>query len=200
MSDLSLVWIDIETGGLNGRLENGRLGMEYYPILELAVIITDSQLNEIGPALRLAIYQPQSEIDKCHPWALDTHEESGLLRECSEAALSLGEAEQVIIDHLASLGIEKYDRETKVGGILCGNSIMFDRSFMMAQMPMLHDYLHYRQIDVSALNLALRMFAPEIAEQGTEFKQYSHESLPDIRESIAELRVYRDFITRAIHV
>jgi oligoribonuclease (3'-5' exoribonuclease) len=97
----------------------------------------------------------------------------------------------MILDHLQWLGIDAYDRETKTGGILCGSSIMFDRTYLMAQMPELHEYLHYRQLDVSAINLAMRMFNPDLAEQATDFKKYTHEALPDIRESIEELRIYR---------
>jgi len=100
----------------------------------------------------------------------------------------------MVLDHLQWLGIDSYDREAKTGGILCGSSIMFDRSFIMCQMPELNDYLHYRQLDVSALNLAMQMFNPELAVAGTEFKKYSHEALADIRESIAELRLYQKFI------
>ena len=188
----ALVWCDVETGGLNGRLPNGHLGMEYYPILEIVIIVTDEDLVEIGMPLRVVIHQPESEIKKCSEWALKTHTESGLLTEVRVAVCTLAAAEQLILHHLfCNLGIDSYDRKAKTGGILCGSSIMFDRTFLMCQMPNLHEYLHYRQLDVSALNLAIRMFNPELAIAGTEFKKYSHEALVDIRESIEELRIYR---------
>ena len=194
MSNLSLVWIDLETGGLNGRLPNQELGMDYYPILEIALIVTDENLVEMGEPLRIAIHQPESEIEHCHEWALKTHTESGLLDEVRLSSINLVQAQNMVLDHLQWLGIDSYDREAKTGGILCGSSIMFDRSFIMCQMPELNDYLHYRQLDVSALNLAMQMFNPELAVAGTEFKKYSHEALADIRESIAELRLYQKFI------
>jgi oligoribonuclease (3'-5' exoribonuclease) len=191
MNNTALVWADLETGGLNGRLPNEQLGMEYYPILEIAIIVTDENLVEQGDPLRIVIHQPESEIEKCSEWALKKHSESGLLDEVRLSTISLVQAQNMILDHLQWLGIDAYDRESKTGGILCGSSIMFDRTYLMAQMPELHEYLHYRQLDVSAINLAMRMFNPDLAEQATDFKKYTHEALADIRESIEELRIYR---------
>ena len=192
MSKTTLVWCDLETGGLNGRLPNQELGMEYYPIFEIAVILTDENLVEIGDPLCIAIHQPEEEISKCSEWALKTHSESGLLDRVRLSSLNLTQAQNIILDHLEWFGVSAYDREAKTGGILCGSSIMFDRTYLMAQMPELHEYLHYRQLDVSAINLAMRMFNSELAKAGTEFKKYSHEALADIRESIEVLRVYKE--------
>ncbi len=194
MSNTALVFGDLETGGLNGRLDNGQLGMEHYPILEVAIIVTDENLVEMGPPLRIVIHQPESEVEKCSEWALDQHTKTGLLDQVRLSSISLEQAQRAIIDHLFSLGVDAYDRKAKTGGILCGSSIMFDRTFLMCQMPELHEYLHYRQLDVSALALAFRMFEPDVEKRAVGVKKYSHEALADIRESIAELRVYRDFI------
>lgn len=194
MSKTTLVWCDLETGGLNGRLPNQELGMDYYPILEIAIILTDENLDEIGEPLCIAIHQPEEEINKCSEWAIDTHSKSGLLERVRLSNINLTQAQSIILDHLEWQGVSAYDRKAKTGGILCGSSIMFDRSYLMTQMPELHEYLHYRQLDVSALNLAMRMFNPDLAVKATEFKQYSHEALADIRESIEELRVYRGSI------
>ncbi len=187
---ISFLWLDYETGGLNGRLENGELGMEYYPIFEVAAIVTDSKLNQIGEPLRLVIHQSEESIAKSHQWALNTHTESGLLDEVRSSKLSLKDAEHAIISHLQTLDIPPYNRKEQIGAILAGSSIMFDRTYMMCQMPELNDYLHYRQLDVSAFNIAARVFRPELA--GQIKKEYKHEALADIQETIDEFKVYRD--------
>lgn len=188
------VFGDAETGGLNGVLENGELGMQYYPIFEWAFIVTDHNLNEIGEPLHLIINQTTSEIEKSSKWAVDAHTKSGLLDKVKSSCITLEEAEEKIIEHLKSLGIDAYNRKEKTGAVFAGNSIMFDRSYMMCQMPRLHEYLHYRQLDVSALALATRAWRPELEEKALAVKQYKHEALADIRESIAELKVYRSHL------
>jgi oligoribonuclease (3'-5' exoribonuclease) len=183
---------DIETGGLNGRVENGQLGMEYYPIFELAFIVTDSELNEVGEPLRIVVHQQPEDIEKSHEWALKTHKESGLISEVHDSPYTLEEAEQLIIAHLESLGFKPYDRKTKEGLVFAGSSIMFDRSYIMCQMPKLHEFLHYRQLDVSAIALAARAFKSELEKTARKAKEYKHEALSDIRETIDELRLYRN--------
>lgn len=190
MNKMYLAWIDLETGGLNGRLDNGQLGMEFYPIFEVALIVTDEKLNHVGNPLRLVIHQEESRISESHEWAINTHTKSGLLDEVRSSTLTLADAESRIIDHLKALGIESYNRKEKRGAIMAGNSIMFDRSYIMCQMIRLHDYLCYRQLDVSALNLAVRLFRPEI--ESLVKKEYKHEALADVQESIDELKAYRD--------
>ncbi|AGG58072.1 oligoribonuclease [Vibrio phage douglas 12A4] len=184
---------DLETGGLNGRLENGALGMEYYPIMEAAFIVTDGNLNPIGEPLRIVIHHDEETISKCSEWALNCHKESGLLDEVRASTISLEQAEVMIIDYFKSLGVEKYDRKTKEGAIFAGNSIMFDRSYIMCQMPTLNDYMHYRQIDISAIAMAARFWNPDL-EKSVK-KEYKHEALSDIQESIEELKVYKGFLS-----
>ncbi|UAL42144.1 oligoribonuclease [Shewanella inventionis] len=183
---------DIETGGLNGRLDNGQLGMEYYPIFELALVVTDRELNQVGSALRVVVHQSEGVINRSHQWAIDTHTESGLLDEVRFGDYSLAECEQQILDHLTAMGIEPYNRETKEGVIFAGNSIMFDRSYILCQMPRLHEFLHYRQLDISAIALAARAWAPELEQKAVGAKLFKHEALADIRESIAELKCYKN--------
>jgi oligoribonuclease (3'-5' exoribonuclease) len=186
---------DIETGGLNGRLDNGELGMEYYPILELAFILTDKDLNQIGEPLRVVVHHSDEVIATCSEWALDTHTTSRLIDEVRSSTLSLAAVEQMVIDWLKSLGIDVYNPKTKQGAVFAGNSIMFDRSYIMCQMPKLHEYMHYRQLDISALALAARAFNPELEHKATSAKLYKHEALSDIRESIEELRVYKQVLS-----
>ncbi|MGI2024839.1 oligoribonuclease [Shewanella glacialipiscicola] len=182
---------DIETGGFNDRLDNGQLGMEYYPIFEIALVVTDRELNQVGSALRVVVHQDETAISRSHQWAIDTHTKSGLLDEVRMSAWDLAGAEWQIIHHLRQMGIQAYNRETKQGVIFAGNSIMFDRSFILCQMPVLHQFMHYRQLDISALALAAIAWAPELAKEAIAAKQYKHEALADIRESIAELKCYR---------
>ncbi len=191
INETVLIFGDIETGGLNGVLENKELGMQYYPIFEIAIIVTDTDLNAIGEPLRVVIHQDEGEIEKSHKWAIEKHTESGLLKEVRESGISLKIAEILILDYLLELGVAKYDRKSKVGGIFAGNSIMFDRSFLLCQMPKFHDYMHYRQIDISSLALLARMWNPQFEQEAVSVKEYSHEALADIRESIAELKVYK---------
>lgn len=189
-----LVFLDLETGGLNGRLDNGKLGCEYYPILEIAIIVTDSELIQIGEPLVIAVFQNNDDIEKCHEWALKKHEETGLLQRVRESGLTLDQAEDQVIKYLDGLGVGKYNRKTKTGGLLAGSSIHFDRSFIMAQMDELNKYLHYRQIDVSALSLTARMFNPEAEKIAIQHKEMKHEALSDIRETITELKFYKENI------
>jgi len=184
---------DIEAGGLNGRLENGQLGCDYYPIFEVACILTDTELNEID-TLRLVIHHSEEVIQTSSEWSLENLGKSGLLDEVRKASMSLNEAETAILDWLASHGVEKYDRKAKTGAVMVGNSIAYDRSFIMSQMSLFNEYLHYRQVDISALAVLSRAWQPELQKKATEHKQYAHEALQDIRESLQELSVYKSVL------
>lgn len=190
--DMYFAFGDIETGGLNQRLPNQKLGMEYYCIFEIAFIVTDRNLNPIGEPLRIVINQSEEDIQKSNPWALEQHTKSGLLDEVRRSTITLSQAEQMVIEYFKSLGIEKYDRKSRKGAIFAGNSIMLDRDYFMAQTPEIHNYMHYRQLDVSVLALACRAFYPEVAELAIKHKTRTHLALKDIQECIEEMRVYRD--------
>ena len=187
----ALLFNDIETGGLNGRLDNGKLGIEHYPIFELAFITTNKSLQEIGEPLELAVYQDEDSIAKSHKWALEQHTESGVIERSRQSKVTLKEAEQLILEHLRSLGLEKYNSKTKKGIIFAGSSCMFDRSYIMAQMKELHEFMHYRQLDVSALAIASRLWKPKLEKKAVGAKEYKHEALADIRETIEELKTYK---------
>ncbi len=190
-SNMFFLFGDIETGGLDERLKNGKLGMEYYPIFEMAFILTDSQLNQIGEPLRLVIHQDEEAIARSSEWALKAHTKSGLLDEVRASTLSLAQAEQRVIEHLKALAILKYNRDTREGAIFAGNSLKLDRNYFMAQTPTLHDYLHYRQLDVSAFALGARAWNPALAEKAVSGKNFSHKALQDIEECIEEARVFK---------
>ncbi len=191
-NNTKIAWGDLETGGLNGKLENGKLGMQYYPIFELAFILTDNNLNQIGQPLRIVINHDEETINTCHEWAIEKHTKSGLLDKVRESRIDLATAESIVIAWLKAMGIDSYDRKSRTGAIFAGNSIMFDRDFIQCQMPELHDYMHYRQMDVSAIALAARLWNPSI--ESLVVKEYKHEALADIQETISEARVYKNFL------
>lgn len=190
MSSQKILFGDLETGGLCERLPDGTLGAESLPIFELAFILTDADLNEIAEPLRLVIHQPEEVIAKCDQWAIETHTKSGLLDEVRASTLTLADAERQIIDWLTANGIAEFKGRGSSGLWFGGNSILLDRNFIMAQMPNFHAFMHYRQFDVSMLAMAARLWAPEVEKEALGGKQYRHEALADIRETIQELKVY----------
>ncbi|MDC5753542.1 oligoribonuclease [Vibrio europaeus] len=191
LEEAALVWLDMETGGLNGRLENGKLGCEFYPIFEIAVKVTNGELVELCEPLRLVIYQSDDMIARSSSWALEKHTESGLLKEVRENGIELDTAERLLLEYLAYNGIGAYDRKAGTGGILAGNGIFYDRSFILAQMPRTNAYLYYRQFDVSAINLGARLWNHDLYEETRLAKEYKHEAMADINESLDEARVYK---------
>lgn len=192
--DSVFVWIDIETGGLNGLLENNQIGAMYYPIFEVALKVTDKDLNEICDPLCMTIYQDEDDIAKCSEWALKTHAESGLLNRVRNDGVELVDAEAMILEHLSSNGVNPYNVKAKSGGVLAGNGIHYDRSFIMCQMPRLNSYLYYRQNDVSSVNMSMMAWNPDLYEEVKQAKEYKHEAMADINESIDEAHVYKQFI------
>jgi oligoribonuclease len=188
---IKLAFLDLETGGLDGMQPDGRIGAVSFPILEIAMHITDSELNIVdGEGLRLVIHVAEDELAQMSPWSIEQHAKSGLLDEVRRSALTLRDAEALCIEHMQKHGAEKYDRSAKTGTIMAGNSIRFDRNYLNAQMPLLDSYFHYRQIDVSSIDLLNRIWRPEISAR--VHKDYKHLALSDIRETINEIRLYKE--------
>ncbi|MEZ9700348.1 oligoribonuclease [Vibrio sp. 10N.261.46.E12] len=194
-SDVKIVWADIETTGLDGRVEDGTFGMESHSILELAIHVTDVNLNILdGEGFRVVIRHNEETIRNMDEWCIEKHTESGLIAEVRESNISLVNAELLVLEHLRKHDALPYEIKEKTGSIMAGNSIKLDRNFMMAQMPQLHKYFHYRQMDVSAVNLFSRYWRPEVA--AAVKKEYKHLALADIRESIEEARLYKERLFR----
>lgn len=178
-SEFNLVWLDMEMTGLNPDIN---------VVLEVAVVITDSELNILNQTSSFAIRQPNEELAKMDKWNLNTHTKSGLLTRIKEEGVDLIFAEHEII----SL-IKQYVPKGK--SPLCGNTIYQDRKFIIKYMPTLEGYLHYRNIDVSTIKELARRWYPNTIEG---FKKHNkHEALADIYESIEELKYYRAHIMRA---
>ncbi len=172
-SEQNLIWVDLEMTGLDP---------DIHKIIEIASIVTDSELNILAEGPVLAVHQPQSELDKMDEWCTTTHTASGLVKRVQDSQIDEQQAVQQTIAFL-----EQW--VPKGASPICGNSIGQDRRFLYRHMPELEEYFHYRYIDVSTIKELTRRWKPEIL-QGFS-KQGSHQALDDIRESIAELQYYR---------
>ena len=173
-----LVWIDLEMTGLDASKDR---------IIEMATIITDSELNLIAEGPVLAIQQPQSLLDGMDDWNQSHHSASGLLERIAAEGVSEREAEAVSLAF-----IEQHVTPNEAP--LCGNSIWQDRRFLSRYMPTLEAYLHYRMIDVSTIKELAARWRPSVLDAVK--KNNMHQALEDVRESIQELRVYRELLFR----
>lgn len=173
-----LVWIDLETTGLDP---------ESRVILEIACLVTDRDLNEIGDGVDLTVHQQGRAIGQLDPWCAKQHAASGLLEASRASKTSLAEAEAETLAY-----VRRHCLSGKAP--LAGNSVCFDRRFLIRHMPRLEAYLHYRNVDVSSLKELVHRWRPAVIERVA--KTSRHRALDDIRESIAELRVYRDTFFR----
>lgn len=178
VDEKNLVWLDLEMTGLDP---------ETCAIIEIATIVTDSQLNVLAEGPALAIHQPESVLDKMDPWCVEQHGKSGLTQRVRESRVCLLEAQARTVEFLA-----RWCAPGK--SPLCGNTIGQDRRFLVKYMPVLHDFFHYRSIDVSTVKELVQRWYPESKYVYTKSKQ--HEALADIRESIAELTHYRRTVFR----
>ncbi|MCE7603691.1 oligoribonuclease [Vibrio fluvialis] len=175
-SDQNLIWIDLEMTGLDP---------ETHKIIEIASIVTDSQLNILAEGPVLAVHQPESELQKMDDWCTNTHTNSGLVERVRQSSVN---EEDAVAQTIAFL--EQWVPAGK--SPICGNSIGQDRRFLYKHMPRLEEYFHYRYIDVSTIKELTRRWKPEVLDGFS--KQGSHLALDDIRESIAELKFYRGTI------
>jgi oligoribonuclease len=169
----NLVWVDMEMSGLNPDSDR---------VLEVAVVVTDAQLELIAEGPVLAVRQDERVLAAMDAWNTATHARSGLTERVRASTLDEAAAEVVVLDFL-----RRYVPEGK--SPMCGNSICQDRRFMARWMPRLEAYFHYRNLDVSTLKELARRWKPE-AYRGFE-KKSRHEALADIYDSIAELKHYR---------
>ncbi|MGF1687805.1 oligoribonuclease [Photobacterium japonica] len=176
ISDKNLIWIDLEMTGLDP---------ETHQIIEIATIVTDPELNILAEGPVLAIHQPEAELAKMDDWCTNTHTNSGLVERVRQSQVDEAEAVRQTIAFLAQW-------VPKGASPICGNSIGQDRRFLYKHMPELEQYFHYRYLDVSTLKELTRRWKPEVLE-GLH-KKGSHLALDDIRDSISELRYYREQI------
>ena len=175
MTSDRLIWIDLEMTGLDP---------EENVIIEIATIITDSDLNIIAEGPNLAIFQPEEELEKMDEWNVTHHTANGLIEAVRESEVSNATAEVRTLEFL---------REYCEAGqsLLCGNTIGQDRRFLRAHMPELQEFCHYRSIDVSSVKEISNRWYPK---QKGFHKPTGHRALDDIKGSIAELAHYRESI------
>jgi len=177
MADV-LVWLDMEMTGLDPDRER---------IIEVATILTDGQLVEIAIGPELVIHQSDEVLAKMDDWNKSHHGASGLVERVRASTVSDAEAEAKTIEFI-NAHVSHKERP-----VLAGNSIHQDRRFIRRYMPALEKRLHYRMVDVSTIKeLARRWFPQQIAKQ--KQKKETHRALDDIRESIEELRFYKQHI------
>lgn len=170
----NLVWLDMEMTGLNPDTDR---------IIEVAIVVTDSQLNAVAVAPVLVVHQPDAVLEAMDDWNRSTHARTGLIDKVKASRLTAEEVENELLAFL----VQHVPKQTSP---MCGNSICQDRRFLVRHMPKLETYFHYRNLDVSTLKELAKRWKPEIAKGLV--KQGKHEALADIYESIEELRYYRE--------
>lgn len=174
-SSNNLIWIDLEMTGLDP-------DQDY--IIEIATIVTDNALNIVAEGPTFAIHKDDDILSGMDEWNTKQHNDSGLVKRVRESPLRDAEAERYTLDFLC----KHVPPNTSP---MCGNTICQDRRFLYRYMPDLERYFHYRHLDVSTIKELVQRWAPQL----TEFpKESSHLALDDIRESIAELRFYREHV------
>jgi len=174
----NLIWLDMEMTGLSPDSDR---------IIEVAMVITDSNLETVAEAPTLVVHQPDSVLEGMDAWNKSTHGKSGLIEKVKASTLDDATAEAQMLAFLK----EHVPISTSP---MCGNSICQDRRFMARWMPQLEAYFHYRNLDVSTLKELAKRWKPELSK-GLK-KHGKHEALADIYESINELKYYREHFIR----
>ncbi len=169
-----LVWLDMEMTGLDPDKDR---------ILEIAMVVTDGNLETVAEGPVLVVHQTDAVLDGMDSWNQSTHGKSGLINRVKASLLAEAEVESQYLEFL-------HPYLPKRTSPMCGNSICQDRRFLARYMPKLEDWFHYRNLDVSTLKELCRRWKPELAKGVV--KQGKHTALADIYESIAEMKYYRD--------
>ena len=174
-----LIWIDMEMTGLKPDSDR---------IIEIALVITDGELNTVAEAPVWVVHQAAEVLDAMDSWNQGTHGRSGLIDRVKASTAIEAEVEAAALAFLA-------EHVPAKASPMCGNSICQDRRFLARHMPLLEDYFHYRNLDVSTLKELVRRWKPDLMK-GVP-KEGKHEALADVHESIMELKYYRREFIRA---
>lgn len=166
-----LVWIDLEMSGLDP---------DHDQILEIACIVTDSHFHAKDDGLNIVIHQEDDVLKNMNDWCQKQHAKTGLTQAVATSDVMMAQAEELILEYI------KFHCRYQESPI-CGNSICTDRQFIRKQMPRIHEYLHYRQLDVSSFKIIANQHYPHLSylKSGNQ-----HRALDDIRSSIDEMRYY----------
>ena len=173
-SEMNLIWVDLEMTGLDPETDR---------IIEVAVVVTDANLNVLAEGPVYAIHQSNAVLNGMDAWNKGTHGRSGLIDRVKASNITEAMAEDALIDFLI-------DYVPRGKSPMCGNTICQDRRFMAKKMPRMEAFFHYRNLDVSTLKELARRWKPELID-GFK-KQQKHTALADIMESIDELKYYRE--------
>lgn len=177
-SSSNLIWVDMEMTGLDPDGDK---------VIEIATIITDTNLNTLAEGPVIALHQSPEVLAGMDEWNTTHHTGSGLVARVTESGFDEGSATDETLRFLAKWVPER-------ASPMCGNTICQDRRFMARHMPRLEAYFHYRNLDVSTLKILMQRWRPEL-ESGFK-KTATHQALDDIRESIDEMRYYREHFLR----
>lgn len=173
-----LVWIDLEMTGLDEDTDQ---------ILQIACIITDGRLNNIIEGEEIAINHPEEVLENMNEWCIKVHGENGLTQACRDSTVTIAEAEQRVLafiqEHIPEPGSSH----------IAGNSVHADVAFLKRHMPRIIDHLHYRIVDVSSVAEICRRWFPRQHNRRPK-KKFNHTALSDIKESIAQLKYYKNTI------
>lgn len=172
-----LVWIDCEMTGLS---------LELDVLVEMAVLVTDGDLNLIGEGIDVVIHADATKVSGMNEFVTSMHTNSGLITEIADG-IAVSEAEEQILAYLLSAGVQPGKSP------LAGNSVSVDRNFIARDMPRLSEYLHYRTVDVSSIKELARRWHPRVYFNAPA-KSGNHRALGDIKDSINELKYYREAI------
>ena len=170
----NLIWVDMEMSGLDPEAEK---------VLEVAIVITDTNLNTVAEGPVLVVHQSDAVLDSMDAWTKNTHGKSGLIERVKASSFNEADVDGRLVEFL---------KQYVPAGVspLCGNSVHQDRRFMVKYLPGFEAHFHYRNLDVSTLKELMRRWKPELAAGMT--KHGRHEALADIYESIEELKYYRE--------
>ena len=170
----NLIWIDLEMTGLNPDQDK---------ILEVACIVTDTNLDILAESPSWVVHQSDQILSEMDSWNTSIHTQTGLVERSQKSSLDEVTVEQLVLDFLTPL-------VKKRTSPMCGNTVCQDRRFLFRYMPRVENYFHYRNFDVSSFKEAAKMWFPDISKGFP--KAGVHEALSDIRESIQEMRYYRE--------
>ena len=173
-SSNALIWIDLEMTGLNPETDR---------IIEVATIVTDSELNIVAEGPVFAVHQSDAMLAGMDDWNQRTHAGTGLIERVKQSLYSEADVERLTLEFL-----QKHVAKNK--SPMCGNSICQDRRFLARTMPQLEAWFHYRNLDVSSIKELVKRWKPSLC--GGMVKKNTHKAIDDIRESIDELKYYRE--------